>query len=148
MRLLSIVLASLLCTLAFADVDFSFFSSSGYVEAFFYPPHNEYDPNPSIPFKDRVVARYGLDTYATLSLQKYPRFYIYGNLMSLFGDSRPQVDYNYRGSPIVGIVTLGCAYRVNPHFDLGLASSEYHDFGGYVLGERLHWAAVTAKFHW
>ena len=34
---------------------------TGWIELSFYPPHNEFDPNPAIPFAERPVARYSLE---------------------------------------------------------------------------------------
>jgi hypothetical protein len=101
-----------------------------------------------MPFPNRPVARYGLDFYATLALAKFPRLYAYGDLQSYFGNSHPQTDYNYSAKPIVGIPTVGMAFKLNHHFDLGVATSTHVNYGGYTRGERLMWSAVTLKVHW
>jgi hypothetical protein len=134
---------------AFAEKDLGPFITTGYIEGYLYPSHNEYDPNPTIPFEERIVARYGLDIYSTLALRKFPKLYIFGDLMSFFGDTHPQTNYNYSAKPIVGISTLGFGYKLTHHFDVGVATSMHYNYGGYQLkGEKLMWSAVTLKVHW
>jgi hypothetical protein len=133
----------------YCDENIGPFISSGYVEGYLYPSHNEYDPNPGIPFEERIVARYGLDVYSTLALQRMPRLYLFGDLISFFGDTHPQTDYNYSAKPIVGISTVGFGYALAHHVDVGVASSMHHNYGGYQLQhENLMWSAVTLKVHW
>lgn len=136
-------------SMGLSDKNLGPFISSGYVEGYLYPSHNEYDPNPGIPFQERIVARYGLDMYSTLALQRLPRLYLFGDLISFFGDTHPQTDYNYSAKPIVGISTVGFGYALSHHCDVGIASSMHHNYGGYQLqNENLMWSAVTVKFHW
>jgi hypothetical protein len=146
---LMLVTLCVVSSMGLGDEKIGPFISSGYVEGYLYPSHNEYDPNPGIPFQERIVARYGLDVYTTLALQRLPKLYLFGDLISFFGDTHPQTDYNYSAKPIVGISTVGFGYALSHHCDVGIASSIHHNYGGYQLqNENLMWSAVTVKFHW
>ncbi len=105
---------SLLCFVFFVLFVFSIFAPAaraaeqhrltGFVEAVVFPPHNEYDPQPSVePFSRRYVARYGL--YVKLKffliennegggvfISTSPRFF--------FGAARPQTAYGWQAPPI------------------------------------------------
>lgn len=125
------------------------FVTSGHVQGLFFPTHNEFDPNPSIPFPQRVVARYGLDVNATIASTRFlPKLFAFIDTLSLFGDSRPQISYNYSAKPIVMILVAGLGYHVTKHFIVGMESARHIDMGGYVLGEPLVWSAVTAEVTW
>jgi hypothetical protein len=142
------VISSFLTT-AFATVRIGPFINSGYVTAYLYPSHNEFDPNQGIfPFPDRPVARYGLEVYTKLALVRFPKIYVYGDLLSLFGDSFPQTDYNYKATPIVGISEAGVGYKITKHLDAGLESSMHWKYSNNYKGEALMWSAVTMTAHW
>lgn len=131
-----------------ATVEFGPFENKGQLTTFFYPPHNEFDPNPGIPFAQRITARYGTYLHTEFALKKYNKFYIFFNAFSLFGDSRPQTSYNYRANPIVLYTWYGAGYKITHHFAMGLATGRAINLGKYVLNERLFWSAVYAKVVW
>ena len=132
----------------YAEVEVGPFVNSGYLQLYFFPPHNEFDPNPTIPFKDRVVARYGMRFNTELSLKSYQNAFVFLKSFSLFGDSRPQLDYNYRANPIVTILSYGGGFRFTPKAEVGIEGSRHIDLGGYVLNERLLWTGIYTKFSW
>jgi hypothetical protein len=131
----------------FAETGVGPFITSGHVEAFYYPTHNEYDPNPMIPFKDRITARYGLDFESTLAFQKFPKIFGFVHSFSAFGDTRPQTSYNYRADPIVMILDAGAGYKITPHTQIRITTSRHIDLGKYQ-GERLLWSGVSLRAEW
>ncbi len=131
-----------------AEREFGNIRTSGHVEGFFYPPHNEYDPNPGIPFEDRVVARYGLDIQAGVSHKTFlPKLFLFTHSFAAFGDSRPQIDYNYEADPIVLNLKYGAGYTVFNNVQFRITHSRHIDLGGYS-GERLLWNGVSVRYEW
>lgn len=119
-------------------------------ESFFFPFKNEYDPNAGVVFKERVVARYMLDLFGEY------RFYEIDNILNglaltfdarfLFGDSRPQLDYNLRANPIVAYLTPGITYYFQPWIGARLTHRETIDLGGYVDDvDRKNWSALGLR---
>ena len=121
-------------------------TNTGYAEASLYPAHNEYDPNPKVEFKDRVVARYGLEIYTEIKHKGFPIF-LFAHPFLLMGDSRPQLDYNYKANPIVIQVRYGGGYRITENLDIRLTHNEWIDIGGYK-GERLVWNSLSVRYKW
>jgi len=121
--------------------------TNGYVESHFYPFHNEYDPNPGVAFQDRVVARYGLELNAEIRHKIFPKFFLFANPFVLFGNSRPQVSYNYETDPIVAQIKYGAGYKLTDNLDVRLTKSEWKDLGGYQ-GEKLLWASFSLRYTW
>ena len=132
----------------FSVVDLGFLQNTGHVKLFFFPPYNEFDPNPGILFADRITARYGLDIHTEFYATDYRKLYFFMDSFSLFGDTKPQIDYNYSADPIVMILTYGVGFRVSHHVDVGVQTGKHINLGKYVLGERLRWAGIYAKFSW
>jgi hypothetical protein len=119
-------------------------------EAVFFPFRNEHDPNAGVEFKDRVVSRYMLD------LGGEYRFQNLNNLLSsfavgfdarlLFGDSRPQLDYNLSAKPIVAYLTPSVSYYIKPYASARLYHRETIDLGGYVDDvNRKNYTALTFR---
>lgn len=146
--LLSVVIFCCFCPLQTkaADLGFGKIISTGYAEVLLYPPHNEYDPNTGIEFKDRVVARYGLEVYAEIKHKDYPLF-LFVHPFVLFGDSRPQLDYNYKADPIVIQIKHGLGVELTEDLDVRITHSEWKDLGGYK-GERLVWNSLSLRYKW
>ena len=103
--------------------------SAGYIEGFFFPPHNEYDPNPNVPFAIRPTARYGLDFETTLAYHNFPKVFGFLHSFSVFGDSHPQTSYNYRADPILMILTYGAGYKLTEHAQMRITTSRHIDMG-------------------
>lgn len=120
--------------------------STGYTELSFYPPHNEYDPNPGIAFQDRVVARYGIELYTEIKHKDFPIF-LFAHPFVALGDSRPQLDYNYKADPIVVQIKYGAGCEIIKNLDLRISHSEWKDLGGYK-GERLVWNSLSLRYKW
>ncbi len=119
----------------------------GYAEFHFYPPHNEYDPNPGVDFRDRVVARYGLELYSEFRSPKFPELSVFVYPIAFFGDSKPQTSYNYKADPIVVQIKYGVGFEFYKNLELKLTHSEWKDLGGYK-SERLVWNSVSVKYKW
>ncbi len=119
----------------------------GFLEGSFYPPHNEFDPNPGIAFPDRVVARYGFEFYCEIHPKDAPRLFVFMNPRVYFGDSRPQTSYNYQGDPIVANQVYGVGYVVGHHTEVRLTHGEWKNLGGYKLREKLGWNAVQVRYN-
>jgi hypothetical protein len=118
------------------------------LEFYFFPSHNEFDPNPGIDFENRVVARYGLDYTVALERINNSPVYLAGRFFLPFGDSRPQTDYNYEANPIACFMLLKCGYRVNQRFSFYAEFADIYDLGGIVnsreLDESLSFGLVFA----
>lgn len=117
------------------DIGLNRIITTGYIEAYFYPPHNEYDPNPGIEFKDRIVARYSLEIYTEAKYKNFP-IYLFLHPFVFFGDSRPQISYNYKADPIVVQLRYGAGYEIAKNLEIRITHSEWKNLGGYK-GERL-----------
>ena len=91
----------------------------GWLEGSFYPDHNEYDPNPRIDFHERVVSRFGLEGSNEFRQNRFPDLLLFLNFFACFGDSRPQIDYNYRADPIGGGGGGGHGGQLRPGLDGG-----------------------------
>ena len=115
---------------------------TGWIELSFYPPHNEFDPNPGIPFAERIVARYSLEADIKAESGK---FFVYANPLFLFGDSRPQLDYNYSAKPLALRGKWGIGYDITPQLELRLSHGRWIDLGGYKV-ERLIWNAIQVRY--
>lgn len=120
--------------------------TTGYIEGYFYPPHNEYDPSPGVEFSRRIVARYGLEAYTELRSKKTDLF-LFINPFILFGDTLPQTRYNYDADPIVIRVKYGAGYMITNGLSIRVTHSEWKDLGKYA-GERLIWSAVSLRYQW
>jgi len=121
------------------------FTTSGFVEATFFPPHNEYDPNFGLEFKDLVTARYALTSDVTVFHKSglFGRLYLFLPL----GDSRPQTDYNYAADPILLEFQPSLGYRFTPQFDLRLTYNQMFDLGGFnSVDEYQPWFGPSVRF--
>lgn len=130
--------------LLFSVSSLSAVESSGYIEVHIYPPHNEFDPNTGVAFKDRVVARYGLELNEEIKLGN---LYLFVNPFVLFGDSRPQTDYNYSAAPIALNLNYGAGYGLSDNLAIRVTHGHWIDLGGYA-GERLQWNSISLKYSW
>ena len=119
----------------------------GWLEGSFYPDHNEYDPNPRTRFDERVVSRYGLEGSNEFRQSRFPDLLLFFNFFACFGDSRPQIDYNYRADPIGVEVNFGLGWLVGKsrQFQIRLAHDRWIDLGGMKL-DRVAWTGL--QFRW
>jgi hypothetical protein len=108
------------------------------LEFYFFPPHNEFDSNPGVRFRDRVVARYGLDYTVALEKINNSPVYLAASFFLPFGDSRPQNDYNYNADAIACFMRLRCGYRVNQRLSFFAEFADGYDLGGIVNSRELH----------
>lgn len=107
------------------------------LEFYYFPPHNEFDPNPGIPFANRVVARYGLDYTVALENINDSPIYLAGRFFLPLGDSRPQIDYNHRADPIACFLRVRCGYRVDERLSFYAEFADGYDLGGIVNSREL-----------
>ena len=107
------------------------------LEFYFFPSHNEFDPNPGVNFENRVVSRYGLDYTVALEKINNSPVYLAARFFLPFGDSRPQIDYNYKADPIACFLRLKCGYRVNQRLSLYAEFADSYDLGGIVNSREL-----------
>jgi len=124
-------------------------TADNYVEAHFFPPHNEYDPFPSatIPFAQRVVARYGLQFAQKLSLRAIRGAFVFTEPLLLFGNSRPQISYNYSAKPLAAQLVYGVGFALKPSLQLRFAQGEWRNLGGYA-GPRRSWTGPSLRYAW
>jgi len=124
-------------------------TSDDYIEAHFFPPHNEYDPFPSasVPFAQRVVARYGLQFAKKLSVGAMPGAFVFAEPLLLFGNSRPQVSYNYSAKPLAARLVYGVGIALKPSLQLRFAQGEWRNLGGYT-GPRQLWTGPSLRYAW
>ena len=120
--------------------------SSGYVEGFFYPKHNEYDPAAGVAFENRIVARYGLEVYTEVR-PKNSKVFVFAQPFFLFGDNLPQIRYNYDTDPIAVQIRYGIGYDAGKNISVRVTHSEWRDLGKYA-GERLLWSSVSVRYKW
>ena len=138
----------LLSMSAFADISIGGFKNSGHIETFIFPPHNEYDPNLGIPFPERVVARYGLEFYTKISHETIlPALFAFIDSFSAFGNSHPNLDYNFKADPIVMILTLGAGYQLAEHAQVRVTTSQYINLGKYQ-SEGPPWTGLSFRWEW
>jgi hypothetical protein len=121
--------------------------TSGYVEGFFYPPHNEYDPNPGVPHWLRITARYGLEAYGEFRDGRLPRLYLFAWPLALFGQTHPHYDYNYDADPIVAHVRSGVGYELSKHLDVRFTYSDWVDLGQYQASDD-PWNSLSVRLKW
>ncbi len=119
----------------------------GWLEGSFYPDHNEYDPNLKIRFAERVVARYGLEGSSELRQGRFPNLVLFFNFFACFGDSRPQIDYNYRADPIGMEINFGLGWVLGKkrNMQIRLTHDRWIDLGGMRV-DRVAWTAL--QFRW
>jgi hypothetical protein len=120
----------------------------GFLEGSFYPPHNEFDPSPGVPFALRPTARYGLRSDFELNLVKLPSFLIWADFRFYFGDTRPKTHYSYSAKGLAADLVGGFAYRVtaSPDLQIRYATGKWFDLGGLVWGDRLPWSALQVRW--
>ncbi|MDP2753622.1 MAG: hypothetical protein Q8P40_04445 [Nitrospirota bacterium] len=94
-----------------------------------------------------MVARYGLELYAETRHKDFSNFYLFVHPFMLFGDSRPQISYNYEADPIVIQIKYGAGYRIVENLEVRATHSRWKDLGGYK-GERLIWNSISLKYKW
>jgi len=121
------------------------FTASGFAEATFFPPYNEYPANFGIPFKHEVVARYG--AAADVTVEHVPSGLFAGlHLFMPMGDTKPQTAYNYSASPIFLEVRPTLGYRVAPRLDLRLTYNKDFDLGKFASrNEVTPWLALSMR---
>jgi len=120
----------------------------GYAQIHYYPAHNEFDPNPGVDFKDRVVSRYGSEFALNLRLARFPRLFVFGEAKTYFGDSRPQISYNHKVAPIVTNAIYGVGYElVKNKLEIRAAHGEWYGHGDGYKGERLLWSSIGLRYN-
>ena len=122
--------------------------AKGFLEASFYPPHNEFDPSPGVPFELRPTARYGLRSDFEINLVKVRNFLIWGDFRFYFGDTRPQTHYSYSAKGLAANLVGGFGYRLtnSPDLQIRYATGKWFDLGGLVWGDRLPWSALQVRW--
>ena len=146
-RCLSLLAVFVLPAVLKAQV-FDVVHAKGYVEGAFYPPHNEFDPSPGVPFAERPTARWGMRTEFELNLVKLPNFLLWGDGRFYFGDNRPQTDYNYSVKGLAANLSGGFGYRIlqKPDLQIRYGTGRWFDLGGLVWGDRLPWSALQVRW--
>jgi hypothetical protein len=127
---------------------FEVIHARGFLEGSFYPPHNEFDPSPGVPFPLRPTARYGLRSDFELNLVKVPNFLVFADLRFYFGDTRPQTHYSYSTKGLAANLVGGFGYRLasSPDLQIRYATGKWVDLGGLVWGDRLPWSALQVRW--
>ena len=122
------------------------FTTTGFVQATFYPFHDEYPANFGLPFKDEVTARYALTTDVTVELVKagvFGRLYLFLPL----GDTRPKTSYNFRADPILLEVQPSIGYSWTPHMDVRLTYDQAFDLGKFTsVNEVTPWLSLSMRY--
>ncbi len=122
-------------------------ASGDYLEAHFYPPHNEYDPYPFGLFSQRVVARYGVQFAKKVQVGTARRIFLFTEPLLLFGDSRPQISYNYSAKPIAVRLAYGVGLTIKHSLQARFTQGEWHSLGGYK-GQSQSWNALSLRYGW
>jgi len=118
-----------------------------YVEVHFYPPHNEYDPYPSGPFSERIVARYGVEFAKKIPIPKSRRVFLFTEPLFLFGHSRPQISYNYSAKPLAARLVYGTGFTLKRSLQLRLTFGEWRYLGGYNR-QTQSWNGLSVRYGW
>jgi hypothetical protein len=118
-----------------------------YAEVYFYPPHNEFDPSPTGPFSQRVVARYGVQFAKKVTVSAVRRLIVFTEPLLLFGDSRPQISYNYSARPLAVRLAYGAGLCVTPWLQLRFNQGEWRNLGGY-RGRTQFWNGLSLRYGW
>lgn len=122
--------------------------STDFLEAHVYLPHGEYDPNPAVPFTDRIVARYSLELAITVPTPEARRPFAFTEPFFLFGDSRPQIAYSWSAKPLAVRLNYGIGIPLARETQLRVTRGEWRDLGGYRRGRRQLWHGVSARYRW
>jgi len=85
-KIITIVLITSIISNAYA-FNWGNIIQKGYVEGYFFPKHNEYDPNQGITFNQRYTARYGIDFYDQMRWSNINRLFVFFDSFTLFGDT-------------------------------------------------------------
>jgi hypothetical protein len=122
--------------------------AKGFLEGSFYPPHNEFDPSPGVPFPLRPTARYGLRSDFELNLVKIPNLLVWADFRFYFGDTRPQTHYSYSAKGLAANLAGGFGYRLtaSPDLQIRYATGKWFDLGGLVWADRLPWSALQVRW--
>jgi hypothetical protein len=131
------------------SISMRFQRADDYVEAHFFSPHNEYDPFPSasVPFAQRAVARYGVQFAKKLSFRTMRAAFVFAEPLLLFGNSRPQVSYNYSAKPLAAQLVYGAGFALKPSLQLRFAQGEWLNLGDYK-GPRQLWTGPSLRYAW
>jgi hypothetical protein len=121
-------------------------SAEDFLEIYFYPPHNEYDPSPEGPFSQRRVARYGVQFSKRLSIGR-TRGFVFTEPLLLFGNSRPQIYYSYSAKPLAAQVVYGVGFALTRSAQVRLSKGEWRDLGGYN-GPSRSWTGLSLRYGW
>ncbi len=118
----------------------------GWLEGSFYPDHNEYDPIRRVDFDERVVSRYGLEGSNEFRHAGVPDLVFFFNFFACFGDSRPQIDYNYRADPIGVEINFGLGWSIGNNHDMQirLTHDRWIDLGGMRV-DRVAWTGLQFR---
>jgi len=145
-----VCLFALLCTISSPIYAFNIghINQKGYIEGYFFPKHNEYDPNQGVVFNQRYTARYGVDFYEQMRWSKINRLFAFLDAFTLFGDTLPQINYNYHAYPIVTIFKYGVGYDITNKFTIKITSSKHSALSSLYKGERLLWSGISLKYKW
>jgi hypothetical protein len=104
-----------------------------WIEASFYPSHNEFDPNPGLfPITTRTVARYSLELAFEFWPKELTDWFVFGRFFLALGDSHPQRDYNYSAKANAVRVRFGVGYVLSRKHALEarLCLGNWFDVGG------------------
>jgi hypothetical protein len=118
-----------------------------YFEVHLYPPHNEYDPYPAGPFSQRVVARYGVQFAKKIPMLKSRRIFLFTEPLFLFGNSRPQISYNYSAKPLAVRLVYGAGVTLKRSLQLRFTTGEWHYLGGYRRPTQ-SWNGLSLRYGW
>ncbi|GEM_PF-4394841 len=122
------------------------FTSSGFVEATFYPPHNEYPANFGLPFDQEITARYSVTADVTVTHTPsgvFGRLYLFMPL----GASLPKTSYNYRADPILLEVQPSLGWSWTPHMDVRLTYDEAFNLGKFrSVHEVTPWLGLSMRY--
>ena len=121
------------------------FTTRGFFEGMFYPPHSEYPANFGLPFKHEVTARYGLA--GGITVEHVPSGIFGGlNLFMPMGDSKPGTSYNYSADPIFLGFQPDLGYRISPHLDVRVTYNQDFDLGKFTSrNEVTPWLSLSMR---
>ena len=122
------------------------FTSTGFIDAAFYPLHAEYPANFGLPLKDEITARYAVSTDVRVDWTKVGAF---GELYLFLplGDTRPKTSYNYGADPIYIEVQPTLGYSWTPHMEARLTYDEAFDLGRFSSRDEVTpWLSLSMRY--
>ena len=92
------------------------------------------------------MARYGVH-FAKRILIRRTRGFVFMEPLLLFGDSRPQISYNYGAKPLAAQIVYGAGFALTRSVQVRFTQGQWRRLGGYNVLRR-SWSGVSLRYGW